>query len=164
VTFSDGQTCGLETSTALVNETADIAYVSPCVAPSGPPGGTPPPPPPPAASSYEVNLTWNAPASSTDPVVGYYVFRASGSSSTYAQLNATAIPATTATSYAYSDETVANGTTDSYYVTSVDAGGDQSVPSNTITVTVPASAPQQTPAAPVNLNGTVAPVPAASQT
>ncbi len=82
--------------------------------------------------SYEVNLTWDAPSSSTDPVTGYNVYRATGSSSSYQLLNASSDAGTT-----YTDSTVQNGTSYSYYVVSVDAEGNQSAPSNTDSVSVP---------------------------
>lgn len=103
---------------------------------------TTPPPPPPAtfcASSPNVNcgvnLSWNAPASPKDPVSGYLVFRATGSSSTYVQLTLAKIPSIT-----YIDATIAPSTAYSYYVVSVDSAGAWSVPSNTVTVSIPAVA------------------------
>jgi hypothetical protein len=84
------------------------------------------------APSYDVNLTWDAPTDSSDPVAGYNVYRAIGGSSTYQLLNSS-INTTTA----YTDATVQNGTAYIYYVESVDTQGNQSVPSNTFTVSVP---------------------------
>jgi hypothetical protein len=83
-------------------------------------------------SSYEVNLTWDAPASSFDPVAGYNIYRAVSGSSTYQLLN---WPLETSTSY--TDTTVVNNTTYIYYVESVDDGGNRSAPSNMFTVTIP---------------------------
>ena len=82
--------------------------------------------------SYAVNLSWSAPSSSTDAVAGYYVYRAASGSSTYQTLNSSANTTT-----AFVDSTVASGQTYEYYVTSVDSSGNQSVPSNTSTVTIP---------------------------
>jgi hypothetical protein len=84
------------------------------------------------ALSYEVNLTWDAPTSSPDPVAGYNVFRAVSGSSTYQLVNSTVNNSTS-----YSDTSVANSTSYTYYVVSVDAEGNQSVPSNTFTVSIP---------------------------
>jgi hypothetical protein len=84
------------------------------------------------AQSYKVDLTWNAPTASADPVTGYNVYRATGGGATYQLLNSSINSTTT-----YSDTTVANSTSYSYYVESVDAQGNQSVPSNTFTVTIP---------------------------
>jgi hypothetical protein len=39
------------------------------------------------APSYEVNLTWDAPTSSSDPVAGYNIFRAISGTSTYQLVN-----------------------------------------------------------------------------
>jgi hypothetical protein len=84
------------------------------------------------ASSYEVNLTWNAPASSTDPVAGYNVFRSPSGASSYEQLNSSVLTQTT-----YADPTVQNGASYNYIVESVDGSGIESTPSNTATVTIP---------------------------
>jgi hypothetical protein len=84
------------------------------------------------AGSYQVDLTWNAPTSSTDPVAGYNIYRATGNSSTYQLLNATADTSTT-----YTDSTVQNATSYTYYVESVDSEGNQSGPSNTYSVNIP---------------------------
>ena len=85
-----------------------------------------------ASSSYEVNLTWDAPTQSSDPVSGYYIFRAVNGSSTYQQLNSASEGATS-----YADTTVATNTSYTYYVESVDAEGNVSVPSNSFTIAVP---------------------------
>lgn len=85
-----------------------------------------------AAQSYSVNLTWSAPTSSTDPVAGYNVFRATGASTSY-QLQNPAVDAQTA----FTDSNVQNGTSYSYYVESVDAQGNPSAPSNVFTVAIP---------------------------
>jgi hypothetical protein len=82
--------------------------------------------------AYEVDLSWDAPISSSDPVAGYNIYRAVSGSSTYALLNSTADGSTT-----YADTTVVGGTAYIYYVESVDAEGNQSGPSNTYSVTIP---------------------------
>ena len=82
-------------------------------------------------SSYEVDLSWDAPTSSTDPVAGYSIYRSSGGSS-YQLLNASVNA-----SLAYTDTSVQDGSSYTYYVVSVDAEGNQSVPSTTYTVSVP---------------------------
>lgn len=84
------------------------------------------------AGSYQVDLSWVAPTSSTDPVAGYDVYRAASGSSSYQLLNASLNPQTT-----YTDTTVQSGTSYSYYVESVDAQGNQSVPSNTYQASIP---------------------------
>jgi len=88
--------------------------------------GTPPPP-----TSHQVNLTWNAPSSSSDPVVGYNIYRSVGSGS--AQL----VNSSVNTPTSFVDTSVTSGTTYGYYVTSVDQSGVQSVPSNQISVSIP---------------------------
>jgi len=84
------------------------------------------------ATSYAVNLGWDAPTSTADPVVGYNVYRATGSSTAYQLLNS---PPETQTAYA--DSTVQSGQTYTYEVKSVDASGVESSPSNPFSVTIP---------------------------
>jgi hypothetical protein len=84
------------------------------------------------AASYEVNLTWNAPTSSPDPVAGYNVYRSPSGASSYQILNPSVVTTT-----AYADETALDGQTYDYIVESVDASGNQSVPSNMAAVAVP---------------------------
>ena len=84
------------------------------------------------AVSYQVTLTWSAPSSSTDPVAGYDIYRATGGSSSFQLLNpAIDVP------MSYTDTTVQSGGSYSYYVESVDAAGNQSAPSNTYAVSIP---------------------------
>lgn len=83
------------------------------------------------SSSYAVDLSWDAPASSTDTVAGYNIYRASGSGS-YQLLNPSANPSTT-----YKDPNAQSGTTYNYKVTSVDASGVESAASNIYTAAVP---------------------------
>jgi fibronectin type 3 domain-containing protein len=84
------------------------------------------------ATSYQVNLTWSAPSSSTDPVAGYNVYRSPSGSSAYQLLNASVDTQTT-----YVDTTVQGNLTYDYYVESVDASGVTSVPSTMIAVAIP---------------------------
>ena len=80
---------------------------------------------------HEVDLTWNAPSGSSDPITGYKVYRAPGGTSSFAVVDSM----DTQTSFA--DSGVQGGQSYSYYVTSVDSSGVESSPSNTTTVTVP---------------------------
>jgi centrosomal CEP192-like protein/ASPM-SPD-2-Hydin domain-containing protein len=84
------------------------------------------------AVPYQANLTWNAPSNSTDPVVGYNVYRTLSGSTSYQQLNATTITGTT-----YVDTSVQDGQTYDYIVESVDASDVTSTPSNMASVVVP---------------------------
>ena len=79
-----------------------------------------------------VDLTWTAPSGSSDPVVGYNVYRAPSGTASFARLNTTV-----ATQTSYTDASVAGGVSYNYYVKSVDAQGTESQPSNTTTVQVP---------------------------
>jgi hypothetical protein len=83
-------------------------------------------------TAHKIALTWSAPSSSSDPVTGYKVYRAPSGSSSYQVLNSSA---TTQTQY--TDSTPQSSTTYQYYVTSVDASGAESMPSNTATVAIP---------------------------
>jgi fibronectin type 3 domain-containing protein len=83
------------------------------------------------AVAHEVDISWSAPSSSPDPVVGYNVYRSAGSGAS--QLLNPSVQTPTS----YVDSTVVSGSTYSYIVKSVDSAGVESVPSNQITVTVP---------------------------
>jgi hypothetical protein len=84
------------------------------------------------ATSYAVDLSWIAPVSSPDPVVGYNVYRAPSGSQTYQLLNSSVDTQTT-----YSDSTVQTGLTYDYIIESVDDNGVQSVPTSPFAVTIP---------------------------
>ncbi len=84
------------------------------------------------ALAYEVNLAWQAPASSTDLIAGYDIFRSSDDGATFQQLNSSVVTET-----AYLDSTAHAGQTYIYMVESVDASGVQSVPSDPANVAVP---------------------------
>lgn len=81
---------------------------------------------------HQVALTWDAPTSSPDPVAGYNIYRATGTSSSYTLVNPSIDTLTS-----YTDTTVIASTAYTYYVESVDASGNQSGPSNSVSVTVP---------------------------
>jgi hypothetical protein len=82
--------------------------------------------------SYAVDLSWDAPSSSTDPVAGYNVYRALSGTTAYQQLNSSAD-----TQVAFVDSTVQAGLTYDYMIESVDASGVKSVASNIAAVTIP---------------------------
>jgi hypothetical protein len=85
-----------------------------------------------STSSYAVNLSWDAPSSSADPVAGYNIYRAPSGSSTYQLLNSSVDGQTT-----YVDSTVQSGQTYEYIVESIDDSGVESTPTSPITVTIP---------------------------
>ena len=82
-------------------------------------------------ASHQVELSWNAP-SSTSSIVGYNVYRSPSSTSSYARLNGSAEPTTS-----YTDGTVQSGSTYKYIVKSVSSSGVESSASNATTVAVP---------------------------
>jgi hypothetical protein len=84
------------------------------------------------ATSYQVNLSWDAPASSPDPVAGYNVYRAPSGSTLYQLVNPSVESLT-----AYVDTTVVAGSSYDYIVESVDASGVASVPTSPVLVTIP---------------------------
>jgi fibronectin type 3 domain-containing protein len=83
-------------------------------------------------TAHSVDLSWNAPVSSTDPVAGYHVYRSPGGSASYQLMNSTIDTQT-----AYVDSTVQSGQAYDYIVKSVDAAGVESAPSNVTSVTIP---------------------------
>jgi hypothetical protein len=84
------------------------------------------------ASAYQVNLSWDAPSSSVDPVAGYLVFRSPSGAGSFQQMFGVVLDKT-----AYVDTNVQDGQSYDYIVESVDAAGVTSTPSNTATVAIP---------------------------
>jgi fibronectin type 3 domain-containing protein len=84
------------------------------------------------AATYEVQLSWNAPINSSDPVAGYEIYRADNGSSSYQLLNSAVDLSTT-----YIDSAVVSGASYIYYVESIDTSGSTSGPSNTFTANIP---------------------------
>lgn len=82
--------------------------------------------------TYSIQLSWDAPTDSADPVAGYDVYRALSGSSSYQLLNASVVDSTS-----YTDSAVSNGASYIYYVTSVDAQGNESAPSNQFSASIP---------------------------
>jgi hypothetical protein len=90
--------------------------------------------------TYEVNLTWNAPASSTDAVAGYNIYRSPSGSSTYQLLGTVSSPQPFVASQqlSYTDtSSLIDGQAYDYIVESVDGSGNESTPSNMAAVTIP---------------------------
>jgi hypothetical protein len=83
-------------------------------------------------SAYQVNLNWDAPSSSVDPVAGYLVYRSPSGAASFQQLAGVALDQTS-----YVDTNVQSGLSYDYTVESVDAVGVTSVPSNIATVAIP---------------------------
>jgi fibronectin type 3 domain-containing protein len=81
---------------------------------------------------HSIDLNWNAPSSSADPVAGYNVYRSTDAGKSFTKLNSS--PDGQAD---YTDSAVQSGTTYMYEVKSVDASGVESDPSNQISLTVP---------------------------
>ena len=81
--------------------------------------------------SYYVNLSWNATPAPPD-IVGYNVYRGLQSGGPYGKLNSTLDSST-----AYTDSSVASGTTYYYVTTSVDTSGMESQYSNESQASIP---------------------------
>ena len=85
-----------------------------------------------ATTSHQINLTWSAPAPTSDPVAGYNVYRAPGGTTSYQRLNSSPVGSTN-----YTDSAVTSGNAYVYIVKSVDYAGAESAASNATTTTVP---------------------------
>jgi fibronectin type 3 domain-containing protein len=85
-----------------------------------------------SGAPHQVELSWSAPAGSSDPVVGFNVYRAPTGTSSYQIMNSGQVSQTV-----YTDSTVQSGQTYDYIVKSVDSANVESTPSNTTTVSVP---------------------------
>jgi predicted secreted protein len=84
------------------------------------------------AVQHEIDLSWNAPSSSADPVAGYNVYRSADGGGSFAKLNPSPDGQVD-----YTDSAIQSGTTYMYEVKSVDANGVESDASNQISLTVP---------------------------
>jgi hypothetical protein len=85
-----------------------------------------------AVTQHEIDLNWNPPTSSSDPVVGYNVYRSTNGGASFTKVNSSP-----ETQPAYADLAVQSGTTYAYTVKSVDANGVESSASNQISLVVP---------------------------
>lgn len=85
-----------------------------------------------SGAQSHVSLSWSAPAASADPIAGYQIYRATSESGPHQLLNAS--PERDLT---FVDNPPMSGQTYLYFVTAVDGAGMESVPSNTIRVSVP---------------------------
>jgi hypothetical protein len=86
-----------------------------------------------SGTQYSVQLSWDAPTSTNDPIAGYHVYRAASSTGTY-QLISSVSGSTTST---YQDSSVQSGASYTYEVRAVDDSGVESAPSNTSSATIP---------------------------
>lgn len=85
-----------------------------------------------SGTAYAVDLAWNPPLSSPDPVVAYLVFRSATGGNYYEQVSTNPV-----TSPYYVDQTVQNGLTYDYVVLSLGSTGNLSISSNVASVTIP---------------------------
>jgi hypothetical protein len=86
-----------------------------------------------SATQYNVDLTWSEPSSSADPVAAYNVYRSPNGSSSYQLMGSVG-----SSQLSYTDaSSIQGGQTYDYIVESVDASGNESVPSNMASVSIP---------------------------
>jgi hypothetical protein len=108
------------TSNSSINGTADISLTG-----TGVTGA--------ASSDYQVDLTWDAPSSSPDPVAGYNIYRSPSGESNYQLMGSVSL-----NELVYTDtNNIQNGQTYDYIVESFDSSDNESVPSNIASVTIP---------------------------
>ena len=131
MTLSPGQsvTVNVSAKPESTSETGTLTITSTANDPTVALSETATTPPP---TSHSASLTWNAPSTNTDPVDSYEVQRAASGSTVYSVIGTTA-----AASTAFTDSSVTAGQTYVYEVVSVDASGNASTPSNTVTLTIP---------------------------
>lgn len=79
------------------------------------------------SGTHEIDIAW-AYTQGSDPATGFYVFIEQQGQTKFTQLNTAQVPVATT---AYSDCSIGGGYSYSYYVTAVDAQGNQSQPSGT---------------------------------
>jgi hypothetical protein len=84
------------------------------------------------AVPHEIDLSWDAPSSSADPVAGYNVYRSTDGGASFTKLNSSPD-----SQVVYNDTTISSGTSYAYEVKSVDANGVESGPSSQVSVNVP---------------------------
>jgi hypothetical protein len=86
-----------------------------------------------SGGAYEVQLSWDPPVSSPDPVASYNIYRSPSGSSSYQLMGSV-----TSSYQSYTDtDNIQDGSTYDYIVESVDSSGNESVPSNMASVTIP---------------------------
>lgn len=118
VTFTP-QTSGFASVSASVNSNASNSPASATLTGTGV-----------AAPVHTVNLSWTA--SSSPNVVGYNIYRRTGTAGAYAQINAL-LNATTV----YIDVSVTDGLTYFYETTAVNSSNEESAPSSPVQAAIP---------------------------
>jgi len=133
VTVSSGATStGFDTTTSAINTAQSVTLTANAGGVSQTTNIQLNPDPSQPTTGHEVKLTWDAPSSSTDSIVGFKVYRSGGSTDTYRLVDSV-----TASQTAYSDTTVQGGLTYNYVVKSVNDAGSESGPSNMTSVEIP---------------------------
>jgi hypothetical protein len=126
-TLNPGQSMALQVQFDPIKAgtfTGQLSIVSNVLTASIPLAGT--------GASHQVELNWNPPSNSSDPIVAFNVYRALSGSSSFSRMNSAPDQ-----SASYTDSTVQSKTAYDYKVTSLDSAGLESAPSNKISVSVP---------------------------
>jgi len=100
------------------------------------------------ALAVSVTLQWDY-TQGTDLATGFYVYRQDGCAGAFTKRLTTPLPVTQLT---FTDTSVQSAKTYCWYTTAVDALGQESTPSNTVSFQLPTL-----PATPTNLRGAIAP-------
>jgi hypothetical protein len=85
-----------------------------------------------ASTAHQVDLSWSAPSSASNPIAGYNIYRAAGGTTSYQRLNSSPVGSTN-----YTDSAVTSGKAYVYVVKSVDYAGAESTASNASTASIP---------------------------
>ena len=96
------------------------------VVPAG--AATLPPNPPP----YSVVLTWQAPTNSLNPITSYNIYSRLDPAGSFSLAGSVSVDLTT-----YTDTNILEGNTYDYYVKSANDQGNESSPSNTVSLSIP---------------------------
>lgn len=122
VTFSSCASQGLSAASGPGSGTSAASALTGNLPGSSTPSNTP--------GAHDVTLNWNPSVSSG--VLGYNVYRGTGSGGPYTKLNSSALPTTN-----YTDNAVAPGQTYYYVVTATSSGNEESTFSNEIVEPIP---------------------------
>jgi hypothetical protein len=88
-------------------------------------------------SATEVELSWTPPPNIDRDIAGYRLYRKNASASSFSEVTSLVDPIYRSVTTSYTDTTVSNDATYSYYVTAIDVANNESVASNTADATTP---------------------------
>jgi fibronectin type 3 domain-containing protein len=88
-------------------------------------------------TATEVELSWTAPPDIDGDIAGYRLYRKNASASSFTEVTSLVDPINRVGTTSYTDTTVSNDATYSYYVTAIDVANNESSASNTADATTP---------------------------